>query len=185
MIAPVVAATPTHTGLMSRVLRDASSAALTRAISPGSGMPRLSRPMIPPTIRYTAIGGIVCRISSTFTPLTMPYAVVPGSNLTVGLPRRTRRGLAGEPIEFAHLLIEGAFGHEAAQLADEAGLRAGGIAKFGFLVGRCCEDRFGDGSWGFALLDSVGDHLLSGLAALVVDPQRVVGLNAVGIETGF
>ena len=42
--------TPTHTGLMSRVCRDDSSAALTSAISPGSGMPRLSIPMMRPTV---------------------------------------------------------------------------------------------------------------------------------------
>ena len=67
MIAPIVAAAPTHTGLMSRVCRDASSAALTSAISPGSGMPRLSIPMIRPTTTYTASGGMDSRIDSTFT----------------------------------------------------------------------------------------------------------------------
>ena len=51
MIAPVMAATPTHTGLISRFSREDSSAALTNAISPGSGMPRLSMPMMRPTVR--------------------------------------------------------------------------------------------------------------------------------------
>src|SRR5690242_21166191 len=88
MMAPIVAEAPTATGSMSRVWRDASSAALTSAISPGSGMPRLSRPMIPPTTRYTAIGGIVWRISSTFTQVTMPYAVDRLIDLSI---RRCRR----------------------------------------------------------------------------------------------
>ena len=72
-IAPSVAAAPTPTGLMSSVWREASSAALTSAISPGSGMPRLSRPMTSPTMRYTANGGIVSSNASTFTLLRMPH----------------------------------------------------------------------------------------------------------------
>ena len=51
MIAPVIAAMPTQTGLMSRLSRVESNAALTSAISPGSGMPRLSSPMMMPTVR--------------------------------------------------------------------------------------------------------------------------------------
>ena len=66
-MAPRAAAAATPTGLMSTLWRDASSAALTRAISPGSGMPRLSIPMTAATTRYAAIGGIVCRIASMFT----------------------------------------------------------------------------------------------------------------------
>ena len=59
-MAPMVAAAPTPIGLMSRVWREASTAALTSAISPGNGMPRLSSPMTTPTTTYTAHGGIVC-----------------------------------------------------------------------------------------------------------------------------
>src|SRR5262249_50168904 len=73
MMAPIVAAAPTATGLMSSVCREASSAALTSAISPGSGIPRLSMPMTAPTTRYTASGGIVCSTASTFTPLRLPF----------------------------------------------------------------------------------------------------------------
>ena len=51
MTAPRVAATPTHTGLISSVWRDASNAALTSAISPGNGIPRLSMPITAPTMR--------------------------------------------------------------------------------------------------------------------------------------
>src|SRR5206468_3760960 len=94
-------------------------------------------------------------------------------------------GLAGEPVELAHLLIEGAFGHEAAQLADQAGPRPSRVTQFGLLVGGGGEDRLGDGHGVLALLDSLGDDLLGGVAALVVYPLRVVGLNAVGVETRF
>src|SRR6476620_9259279 len=75
-MAPMVAAAATPTGLMSRVWRDDSSAALTSAISPGNGMPRLSTPMTAPTMRYTASGGIVCRKASMSTALTMPLVGV-------------------------------------------------------------------------------------------------------------
>ncbi len=47
MIAPRIAQIAIHHGLTTP--REASSAAETSAISPGSGMPRLSRPMISAT----------------------------------------------------------------------------------------------------------------------------------------
>src|SRR3954468_551584 len=75
-MAPMVAAVATPTGLMSRVWRDDSRAALTSAISPGNGMPRLSTPMTVPTMRYTASGGIVCRKPSMSTALTIPLVGV-------------------------------------------------------------------------------------------------------------
>src|SRR5271165_4377861 len=70
--APTTAAAPTAMGLTASSWWDASNAALTRTISPGSGMPRLSMPMTPPTMKYTASGGIVCSSESTVTPPTMP-----------------------------------------------------------------------------------------------------------------
>ena len=51
MMAPMIAATPTQTGLIPRDSRVDINAALTRTISPGSGMPRLSTPMTSPTVR--------------------------------------------------------------------------------------------------------------------------------------
>src|ERR1700686_2437329 len=56
--APMTAATPTPIGLISAAWWDASNAALTRTISPGSGMPRLSSPMTAPTVASTAGGGM-------------------------------------------------------------------------------------------------------------------------------
>lgn len=50
MIAPPVAQAPSTNGLMWSWVA-ARIAALTRTISPGSGMPRLSRPMTTPTRR--------------------------------------------------------------------------------------------------------------------------------------
>ncbi|KEF20759.1 hypothetical protein DF18_10155 [Streptomyces rimosus] len=58
MIAPADAQAPSTSGLMWSWVA-ASSAELTRTISPGSGMPRLSRPMTNPTMRYTLTAGIV------------------------------------------------------------------------------------------------------------------------------
>src|SRR3954469_21188527 len=75
-IAPMVAAVATPTGLMSGVWRGDKRGALTSAISPGNGMPRLSMPMTVPTMRYTASGGTVCRKPSMSTALTMPLVGV-------------------------------------------------------------------------------------------------------------
>ena len=66
MMAPVIAAPAIETGSMPRVSRVDITAALTRMISPGSGMPRLSKPITRPTVRYTASGGMVCSSASTF-----------------------------------------------------------------------------------------------------------------------
>src|SRR5215212_7054629 len=116
----------------------------------------------------TISSGAQSGTTSAYSKAIRPFA-------TKGRPDPASFGLAGEPVEFAHLLIEGTFGHEAVKLADEPGLRSRGVAQFGFLVGRRGDDRLGDGGGVFALLDSVGDHLLGGFAALVVDRQRVVG----------
>src|SRR5580704_1663969 len=63
--APITAAAPTPTGLTASSCRDDSSAALTRTISPGSGMPRLSSPTTTPTTTYTVSGGMDCKRAST------------------------------------------------------------------------------------------------------------------------
>ncbi len=56
MIAPAIAQAATPHGLTTPLT--AMSDAVTRAISPGSGMPRDSMPMIRPTTAYTAVGGM-------------------------------------------------------------------------------------------------------------------------------
>src|SRR5947209_20421186 len=50
----------------------ASTAALTRAISPGSGTPRLSTQMTPATSRYTTTGGRVPSQCCTWSTGTTP-----------------------------------------------------------------------------------------------------------------
>ena len=65
MIAPALPATAIHSGDTSSSCRDDSSAALTSTISPGRGMPRLSKPITMPTVRYTNSGGIVSSSEST------------------------------------------------------------------------------------------------------------------------
>ncbi len=54
--APTVAQVPRISGSMCPCC-EASSAELTRTISPGSGIPRLSSPMTTPTRRYTLTAG--------------------------------------------------------------------------------------------------------------------------------
>ena len=66
MMAPMVADTATHTGLMSSVCREDSSAALTSTISPGSGMPRLSQSDDHADHQVHRERWMVSRIASTF-----------------------------------------------------------------------------------------------------------------------
>ena len=89
-IAPMMAATPTQTGLMSRFSREDSSAALTSAISPGRGIPRLSSPMTSPTVRYTASAGMDSRNGSIVTGSGCPIAVAT-STLPGQVSTRLRR----------------------------------------------------------------------------------------------
>src|ERR1700723_3023581 len=91
--APMTAATPTPIGLISAAWWDASNAALTRTISPGSGMPRLSSPMTAPTVASTAGAGMAVNRESTFTGRTMPDRCAQG--LARHMDVRPRRGLVG------------------------------------------------------------------------------------------
>src|SRR5699024_7589828 len=72
--APAEAQTATHTGEMSKLSREDSSAAEINVISPGNGMPRLSTMITTATIRYTASAGIDC---SSCWINGCPYLTVP------------------------------------------------------------------------------------------------------------
>ncbi len=98
MIAPAIAQTATQTGLTTP--REASRAAETRAISPGSGMPSDSSPMISATRAYTAPGGTpsiqasMCSKASTSVAGRDPRQARPGP---VPVPCGSRAGLDSRP----------------------------------------------------------------------------------------
>ena len=135
----------------------------------------VSRPPIsrPPTLdprRGQAIGHAPARSTPHARPMTRG-----------GRPT----GSAGQPVEFADLLVEGPGGNEAAQGADASGRRAGGVPQLRLRVGGCRDDR----PWRRwpdrrRPPSHVRHHVVECLPLLRVDRQRCVGLHGVRVEAG-